>query len=223
MSSHSVISPAIYYWGTPVVLVTTTNEDNTPNIGPISSAFWLGNRCMLGLENNSQTTINLLRTKQCVLNLPSDDMVAPVNALARTTGTNVVPDIKISLGYRHEKDKFAVAGLTPQKSELVAPPRIQECPAQMEAEMAGVYEMMSSLPGEAKGFTLAVEVRVLRTHVIDALRMHGHDNRIDPDAWRPMIMNFQHLYGLKPGKPEVSALAAIEEELYRLPAEEPGH
>ncbi|KAK4551261.1 hypothetical protein LTR86_011266, partial [Recurvomyces mirabilis] len=214
MSSHTVISPAIYYWGTPVVLVTTMNDDNTPNIGPISSAFWLGNRCMLGLESNSQTTINLLRTKQCVLNLPSDDMIAPVNALARTTGTPIVPDIKISLGYRYEKDKFAVAGLTPQDSDLVTPPRIRECPAQMEAEMAGVHEMMSSLPGEAKGFTLAIEVRILRTHVVDALRLHGHSNRINPDTWRPMIMNFQHLYGLKTGKPEVSSLASIEEELY---------
>lgn len=175
---------------------------------------------MLGLANISQTTINLLRTKQCVLNLPSDDMVASVNALARTTGTKVVPDFKISLGYRYEKDKFGAAGLTPQKSEVVSPPRILECPAQMEAEMTGVHEMMSSLPGEAKGFTLAIEVRILRTHVVDALRMQCHENRIDPDAWRPMIMSFQHLYGLKSGKLEVSTLANIEEELYRLPAEE---
>ena len=85
--------------------------------------------------------------------------------------------------------------------------------------MAGVYEMMSSLPGEAKGFTLAIEVRILRTYVVQALKLQGYDNRIDPDRWRPMIMNFQHLYGLKPGKPEKSALASIEEELYRLPPE----
>jgi hypothetical protein len=52
------------------------------------------------------------------------------------------------------------------------------------------------------------------------LKMEGHENRIDPDLWRPMIMNFQHLYGLKSGKPEKSTLANIEEELYRLPAEE---
>nr|POE79999.1 uncharacterized protein ydfe [Quercus suber] len=175
---------------------------------------------MLGLGSNSQTTINLLRTGQCVLNLPSDDMVAAVNALARTTGTEIVPDIKAALGYRYEKDKFGIAGLTPQASDLVHPPRIKECPAQMEGQMAGVYEMMSSLPGEAKGFTLAIEVRILRTHVLDTLRLHGYENRIDPDAWRPMIMNFQHLYGLKSGKPAESKLANIEEELYRLPPEE---
>jgi flavin reductase (DIM6/NTAB) family NADH-FMN oxidoreductase RutF len=219
MSTHSVISPAIYYWGTPVVLITTINEDNTPNIAPMSSAFCLGNRCMLGLKSDSQTTINLLRTKQCVLNLPSDDMAASINALARTTGSKVVPDFKVSTGYRYEKDKFGAARLTPQESERVAPPRILECPAQMEAEMAGVHEMMSSRAGEAKGFTLAVEVRIVRTHVVDALRLEGHGNRIDPDAWRPMIMSFQRLYGLKSGGLEVLTLAGIEEELYRLPAE----
>lgn len=64
---HSAISPAISYWGTPVILVSTTNEDGTSNIGPISSAWWLGNRCVLGLEGNSRTTVNLTRSKQCVL------------------------------------------------------------------------------------------------------------------------------------------------------------
>lgn len=76
--------------------------------------------------------------------------------------------------------------------------------------------MMSDLPGEAKGFTLAVEVKVVRTHVFDKPRLAGHANRINPDAWRPMIMSFQHLYGLKEGKLEKSTLANIE-EFYRLP------
>lgn len=60
---HSRIDPAILYWGTPVVLVSTSNEDYTPNISPMSSAFWLGDRCILGLASHSQTTVNLLRTK----------------------------------------------------------------------------------------------------------------------------------------------------------------
>ena len=172
---------------------------------------------MLGLANSSQTTLNLLRQKQCVLNLSSDDMVACVNALARTTGTEEVPAFKVGLGYRYEKDKFGAAGLTPQPSEIVQPPRIKECPVQMEGELLGVYEMMSDLPREAEGFfTYAIEVKILRTYVQDNLRLPGHENRVDPDAWKPMIMNFQHLYGLR-GKEEQSTLANIEEELYRLP------
>ena len=217
---HSVIQPSILYCGTPVVLITTCNEDGTSNIGPMSSAWWLGNRCMLGLAASSQTTINLLREKQCVLNLPSDDMIPQVNALARTTGTETVPEWKIALGYSYEKDKFKTAGLTPMKSEIVRPDRIAECPVQMEAEVVGTYEMMSSFPGEAKGFVLAFEVRVLRTYVQDEIRLAGHANRIDPDAWRPLIMSFQHLLGLKDGQRQKSTLANIEEEMYRALATE---
>ena len=177
---------------------------------------------MIGLEHNSKTTINLRRTKHCTLNLPSDDMIQQVNALARTTGSEPVPDFKIALGYRYEKDKFGVAGLHEQASETVQPPRIRECPAQMEAEMVGEYEMMSSLPGEAKGFTLAIEVRVKKTYVVDSMRMAGHKNRIDPDRWLPMIMNFQELYGLRQGKVGESTLVTIEEEMYRVLIEKCG-
>ena len=175
---------------------------------------------MLGLESDSQTTLNLRRTQQCVLNLPSDDMIKHVNALARTTGTKEIPPFKVMAGYRYEKDKFGVAGLHAQASQLVSPPRIEECPVQMEAVLVGEHEMMSSLPGEAKGFCVAIEVKVVKTWVLDKLRLAGYENRIDPDAWRPMIMSFQHLYGLKEGKLGKSTLANIEEDLYYLPDEE---
>ena len=208
--AHSQIDPAILYWGTPVALISTQNEDGTANIGPMSSAFWLGDRCMLGLTADSKTTTNMLRTNQCVVNLASDDMAPAVNVLARTTGTEVVPEGKLRRGYRYEKDKFGVSQLTPQASELVSPPRIQECPVQMEAEMMGQYEVLG-------GAILVIEVKVLRTYVLDELRLQGHSNRVNPDAWKPMIMSFQHLYGLRGGRLEDSRLAAIEEELYRIP------
>ncbi len=92
---HVVCEPAILYLGTPVVLISTLNEDGSPNLAPMSSAFWLGWRCMLGLASSSQTSINLLRTGQCVLNLPRDAMAASVDRLARTTGTDPVPPGKL--------------------------------------------------------------------------------------------------------------------------------
>lgn len=212
--SHSRISPAIYYWGTPVVLISTTNEDGTANIGPMSSAFWLGNRCLLGLEFDSRTTTNLLRTKQCVLNMPTDDMIPAVNALARTTGAEPVPQTKLDMGYRFVKDKFLEAHLHQQPSEEVQPPRIKECPVQMEACFT---QRMTTLDG----FVEVIEVKVLRTYVTNELRMAGHRNRIDPDAWRPMIMSFQQLYGLREGRRrQESVLASIEEELYRVLTED---
>lgn len=90
---------------------------------------------------------------------------------------------------------------------------MQECPAQMEAILVGVYQMHD---GDVEGEgMLAFEVKVVRTHVHDAIRMEGSENRIDPDKWRPMIMSFQQLYGLEGERVGESVLAGIEEEAYR--------
>ena len=42
-----VIEPAILYFGTPVVLIGSTNEDGSANLAPMSPAWWVGWRCML--------------------------------------------------------------------------------------------------------------------------------------------------------------------------------
>jgi hypothetical protein len=47
-----------------------------------------------------------------------------------------------------------------------------------------VYEMMQDT--DTKGF-IAPEVKVLRTHVHEEIRMQGQKNRIDPDKWRPIL------------------------------------
>ncbi|TVY23819.1 Uncharacterized protein LHYA1_G007576 [Lachnellula hyalina] len=211
---HNIISPAILYWGTPVVLITTENEDGTYNIAPMSSAWWLGHHCMLGLSAMSQTTQNMLRTKKCVLNLPSQDMTSHINLLARTTGANPMSEFKVRTGYSYVKDKFQHAKLTPQKSDLVGPPRILECPVQMEAEVMDHHEMMKDL-SDRKGMTLAIEVKILRIHVQDELRLQGHENRIDVDKLHPLFMVFQEYYGMGSKRLEESHLARIDESNYR--------
>ncbi len=212
--AHSIISPAILYWGTPVVLISSENEDSSTNIAPMSSAWWLGHSCMLGLDASSKSTQNILRTKQCVLNLVDDSMVAHVNALAGTTGSDPVPDSKLPRGYKSVKDKWARAGLTPEPSDFIRPSRIAECPVQMECELVQSHNLREDLPDLA-GFALAIEVRVLRIHVFEHLRMDGYPNRVDPDKWQPMIMSFQELYGLRTGKLGESELGKVSEELYR--------
>ena len=170
---------------------------------------------MLGLSSLSQTTINLRRTKQCVLNLASDAMGDSINDLARATGTKNVPALKIGLGYTYVKDKFGVFGLTALPSDLVKPPCIQECPVQMEAELTDTHEMTKDLPDRA-GAILALEVKILRVHIDEELRLVGHQNRIDADKWRPMVMSFQELYGLAKKKVVPSQLARIKEEMYKI-------
>lgn len=52
---HKTIEPAIHYFGTPVVLITTLNKDKTVNVAPMSSIWWLGSSCMIGLDGGSQS------------------------------------------------------------------------------------------------------------------------------------------------------------------------
>lgn len=160
---HRVIDPAILYFGTPVVLVSTRNEDGSPNLAPMSSAWWIGRRCVLGLAQSSKTTQNLLRTKQCVLNLPSVAQVASVDRLALTTGSDPVPEGKTRRGYRFEREKFGLGGLTPVASDLVAPPRALECPVQMEAELSVSHGLAADDPAAA-GQAMILETRVVRVH-----------------------------------------------------------
>jgi flavin reductase (DIM6/NTAB) family NADH-FMN oxidoreductase RutF len=219
-ADSQVIEPAILYFGTPVVLIGSTNDDGSFNLAPMSSAWWVGWRCMLGLARNSKTTENMIRTGECVLNLPSADLVGAVDRLARTTSSNPVPAGKIKRGYRHEKDKFDISDLTALRGETVAAPRAAECPVQIEAKVAHVHEMAQE-DEIWRGNLVAIEVRVTRVHAHPAIMMAGQSNRIDPDKWRPLIMSFQQFYGLTPTRLQRSELGQIPETLYKPPGWRP--
>lgn len=209
---HVVSEPHILYLGTPVVLISTVNEDGTPNLAPFSSVFWLGWRGILGIASASQTTRNLLRTGECVLNLPSSNEVGAVDRIARTTGTYPVSDFKRALGYVYEPDKFGRAGMTRVASDTVQAPRALECPIQLEAVVAATHGIGDD-SDELRGFLSLIEVRIQRVHVHPDLLVDGHANRIDPDKWSPLIMNFQKFYGLS-GQVHPSRLADIPEQAY---------
>src|SRR5450755_667280 len=199
---HKTIDPTILYFGTPVALISTLNPDGSPNLAPMSSAWWLGWSCMLGLGQIGQSSANLIRTSECVINLPSEDQVTHVDRLALTTGRNPVPDKKRQWGYRHESDKFGIAGFTAVESESVAPPRVRECPVQME----GVVHDFGPF-GKNVGAN-AFEVHIVKLHVDEKLLVVGNGQRphIDPIRWRPLIMSFCRFFGLS-GEVHPSRLA----------------
>ena len=206
--THVVTDPAILYFGTPVVLLSTVNPDGSPNLAPISSVYWLGRKAMLGINRNSQTWANLARTGEVVVALPSPDQVDAVNRLALTTGRDPVSERQQKRGYRHVADKFGVSGLTPVPADLIAPPLVADCPVAMEATVDAMTEDVDRIP--------AVEVTVQRVHASPSILATDRPNRIDPDRWRPLIMSFQQFYGLADGRLVPSRLATVDEELYRV-------
>jgi flavin reductase (DIM6/NTAB) family NADH-FMN oxidoreductase RutF len=188
---HRTIEPTILYFGTPVALISTLNEDGTPNIAPMSSAWWLGWSCMLGLGSMGKTSENLIRTGECVINLPSQDEVTHVDRLALTTGKNPVPEKKKDWGYRYEADKFGISNLTAMPSLDVRPPRIQECPVQME----GVVHQWHSFGKNVSANSF--EIHISRLHVEESLiEENGNRPHIDAAKWRPLIMSFCRFFGM---------------------------
>jgi flavin reductase (DIM6/NTAB) family NADH-FMN oxidoreductase RutF len=187
------ITPKILYFGTPVAIVSSLNEDGSANLAPISSFWALGWTLVLGLLNDTKTLGNLAANPDCVVNVPSPDLWQKVEQLAPLTGLDPVPEEKAAK-FRHAKDKFAAAGLTPLPGEVVAAPRVKECPAQMEARVKKLHRLdgdprLRELTGGA-----AVEVEVLRVHVRRDFVAGEH--YVNAERWQPLIYNFRHYYGL---------------------------
>jgi flavin reductase (DIM6/NTAB) family NADH-FMN oxidoreductase RutF len=190
-SVHRSIDPSVLYLGTPVVLVTTKNEDGSANLAPISSAWWLDKTAVIGMGTRSHTVGNLTRAGECVLNLPSVELAAEVDRLAATTGSDPVPSYKRAMGFRHVKDKFGHARLSELESEVVSPPRVEECPVQLEGKVMSIRRI-----GELQDHSAAIEIRIVRTHVHESILKNGNRHHFDPDRWRPLIMSFLEFYGL---------------------------
>ncbi|MGN6446403.1 flavin reductase family protein [Amnibacterium sp.] len=182
---HVVVTPSVLYVGTPAYLVATTNPDGTPNLAPASSYWALGQMLVLGLEAEGQTIANLLDRDELTLGFPSGDLWRAVARLAYVTGRDPVPPAKAAR-YRHTPDKFAEAGLTPQLSDLVAPPRVLECALQFEARVRRIT------PGLDRSYAM-VEAEVLRVHADPAILKPGTDH-IDPTRWDPLVYSFRHFF-----------------------------
>lgn len=102
-----------------------------------------------------------------------------------------MPGYKDLMGFEHVRNKFERAEFTEIASELVLAPRVAECPIQLEGTVSSITEV-----GDPRDDTAAIEVRIVRTHVHESILALDHRHHIDPDKWRPLIMNFLEFYGL---------------------------
>jgi flavin reductase (DIM6/NTAB) family NADH-FMN oxidoreductase RutF len=186
------IEPKILYFGTPVALVSSLNEDGTTNLAPISSFWALGWTLVLGLLDETKTADNFRRHPECVVNLPTPDMWPEVEKLAPLTGKNPVPELKTKQ-FHFEPQKFETANLTRLASELVKPMRAKECAVHLEAKVTRCHQLGGQRLLQLGG-GVAAEIEVLRVHVASEFLLDG--NYIDPEKWSPLIYNFRHYYRL---------------------------
>jgi flavin reductase (DIM6/NTAB) family NADH-FMN oxidoreductase RutF len=162
------VLPPVYYFGTPVVLVTTVNADGTPTVSPMSSAWALGDRIVLGMAGTSHGRTNLIRERQAVLNFPDGLLWQNVEAIARATGRNPVPPHKEKMGYQYVADKVGLCGLATVTSHKVRPPRLEACPLQIEVELLAVHDP-ANWPAALPETYQILETRVLVCHAHAAI------------------------------------------------------
>ncbi|GAA2285454.1 flavin reductase family protein [Glycomyces scopariae] len=176
----------VHYYGSAVVLLGTRDAEGRANVAPMSSAWWLGQSAMLGMGDRSRTAQNMRATGEVTVNLVPSGLADVVDRLADLTAMDPVPETKAAKGYRFEADKFGAAGLTEQAADLVAAPRVAECPIQLECRITAVHPF-------GRGCS-AFEAEILRSHVDDSLLVPG-TAYVDPIAWDPMMMKFCDYFG----------------------------
>lgn len=176
--------PTMFYYGFPVVLLTTTDKDGNADVTPISSTFTLVANAVIALVKLNKAYHNVMEVPEVVFNLPTAAMWEKVEAIAPYTAQNPVPPQKMGK-YTYTDDKFSIGGFTQLPSEKVRPPRIAECPIQAEAKVKNVND---------RDAYVLVELEFVQVHAEDHLVMEG--NKINPLEWEPLIYNFKHYYGL---------------------------
>ena len=155
----------------PVALVSTVDARGIANLAPFSFFTGVGSAPPTVLfcpalraagkgepGQRKDTLSNVEETGEFVVNVVSEAIAAAANA----TAAEVAPEV----------DEFELAGLTPQASEAVRPPRVAESPAQMECKMLQVI-----YTSQAAGSGVIVLGEVVRFHVREDL---VDDFRVDP-------------------------------------------
>ncbi len=158
----------------PIAFVSTLSTDGLANLAPFS--FFTGitsqppticfsptRRGNDGLKKD--TLNNIEQTKEFVVNIVTEGIIEQVNDAA----TEFPPEIS----------EFEQTGLTPVKSVIVKPPRVQESPISFECKL---YKIIEIGPAEQGGGFLVIGEIVL-FHVDDALLENG---RIDTGMLNPV-------------------------------------
>ncbi len=114
----------------PVVLVSVQDADGPPNLCTVA---WTGTVCSeppmvaIALRPSRLTYDILMRTRECVVNVPTPHLIRATDYCGCVSGRDV--------------DKFEKTGLTPAPSSKVHAPLILECPINLECVVRQILEL----------------------------------------------------------------------------------
>ncbi len=102
------------------------------------------------------TTANIEATKEFVVNMATWDLREAMNLSSAPAP--------------HDVDEFEIAGLTPEPSELVAPPRIKESPVHLECRYTQSVELLTAKKDQRN---IVILGEVIGIHISDDVIVDG--------------------------------------------------
>ncbi|KAF2714889.1 flavo protein-like protein oxygenase [Pleomassaria siparia CBS 279.74] len=161
----------------PIGFISTLSHDGTANLAPYSFFNVISHNPPLfilgvsgGYQQPKDTLANLIETKECVINMISEEFIEAANY----TALNSPPGVS----------EWPLSGLTPAKSKLVKPDRVQEAIFSVEAKLVETREWESKVePGRRTG-VLAIIEGVKFWVREDAVNEEG--SLIDPAVLKPI-------------------------------------
>ncbi|WP_432509740.1 flavin reductase family protein [Kineococcus sp. SYSU DK001] len=151
---NSIVAPRPIGW------VSTVAADGTRNLAPYSFFNLFNYRPpVVGFSStgHKDSVRNAEATGEFVWNLATRSLAAPMNETSAPVGPEV--------------DEFALAGLTPEPSTLVRPPRVARSPVAFECRVTRVQEL-TDVDGRGVGAWLVLG-EVVQVHLDESLVVDG--------------------------------------------------
>ncbi|ALS02294.1 sodium:proton antiporter [Enterococcus silesiacus] len=170
-----------FYYGFPVVLMTTRNKDTgSDDLTPISSTWTLDRSVVLGLGLDNQGFHNLKVGSDLTLNIADQSIWEQIEKIDKKTGNPTVPEYKKQLGYDYCENKFRLAKFSKLAGISVSTARIAECLIQIEACVTDIMVR--------KNYAI-IETTVQAIHVSEEIL--ADETHIDVEKWHPLIYKFR--------------------------------
>ncbi|QIG51582.1 flavin reductase family protein [Nordella sp. HKS 07] len=153
----------------PIGWVSSMAKSGVPNLAPYSFFNAIAEQphyVVIGSGGMKDSLTNIEATGEFVINLATYDLREPMNMSSARVG----PDV----------DEFKLAGLTPEPSRFVKPPRVKESPAALECRLFQIVPLPDN-HGDAHQY--AIIGRVVGVYIDDRFI---HDGRVDTAAMRPI-------------------------------------
>jgi flavin reductase (DIM6/NTAB) family NADH-FMN oxidoreductase RutF len=174
-------------------VVSTIDADRSPLLSAVVPVVIYGLRLTLDLPWQSTTANNLMRTGECVINLPGPETIGAIERLAQTV-TSINNNFDFRFSRVVARGRLTPAHMTLVPSEAISALRALECPAQLEARIEGGIDTMADERIAPLVKSLTFRLDVLRVHLDTSIVLSD----VQPNIWTPLMACLREAYRTSP-------------------------